>query len=389
MAKDFYDILGVDKGANEQDIKRAYRKMAQQYHPDKHKGDKAAEEKFKEINQAYEVLGDKQKKAQYDQFGQAGANGFGAGASGFNGGGFNAQGFDFSSFSDAGGFADIFESFFGGGMGGSGGGRSKGAKRNGPRQGNDIEFTLQLSFEEAAFGAEKELQVTKTFGCTNCSGTGAEPGSKVVTCPTCKGTGEIRAVRQTILGAMATSRVCNECYGEGKIHEIKCSVCHGTTLVRRSEKIRVKIPAGVDNESTVRLSGKGEAGPFGGPNGDLYVHIRVATSKKFVRNGYDVHSEVKIHLLQSVLGDEIKVETLHGEVILKVPAGTQSGKIFKIKDYGIEKLRSSGKGDMYVKVNVEIPTKISRKEKELYVQLANEAKIKPKGGEGFFSKIIG
>lgn len=383
MAKDFYETLGISKGATDQEIKRAYRKMALQYHPDKHKGDKDSETKFKEINNAYEVLSDKQKRSQYDQFGEAGAQGFGGqGGQGAGfGQGYNGQGFDFSSFSDSGGFADIFETFFGG----SGQGKHK---RSGPRQGDDLEVQLQLSFEEAAFGVEKELMINRTVTCTHCTGTGAEPGSKVVTCPTCRGTGEIRAVRQTLFGQMATSRACSECYGEGKIHERKCMVCHGSTLVRRSDKIRVKIPAGVDNDSTIRLSGKGEAGAFGGPYGDLYAHIKVAPSKKFVRNGYDIHSEIKIHLLQAILGAEVPVETLKEKVTLKIPAGTQSGRIFRLKEYGIEKLRSTGKGDLYVKVIVEIPGKISRKERELYLQLAKEAGLDAEiGKDGFFGKL--
>lgn len=382
MAKDYYDILGVSKDANDQDIKKAYRKLAQKYHPDKHKGDKEAEQKFKDVNEAYEVLSDQQKRAQYDQFGSAGP-GFGGGAGGQGFHGFGASGFDFSQFSGSGGFADIFETFFGGGAGG-------GAQRRkaGPRQGPDIEFQLELTFEEAAFGTEKELLITKTVACDHCHATGAEPGSKSITCKTCKGTGEIRTVRQTILGQMATSQPCQECQGEGRVHEKKCSVCHGATRIRRDERVKVKIPAGVDNDSTIRLSGKGEAGVFGGPSGDLYVHVRVKPSKQFVRNGYDVHSEVHIHLLQAILGDEITVETLEKPIDLKIPAGTQSGKIFRLREYGIEKLRGSGKGDHFVKVIVDIPTKTSRKERELYIQLAKEAKLSPKGKKGFLSSLL-
>jgi molecular chaperone DnaJ len=384
MSKDFYSILGVSKTATDTEIKKAYRRMALQFHPDKNKGDKQAEAKFKEMNEAYEVLSDKQKRENYDHFGSAGPGmGGGFDTSGFGGQGFSGQGFDFSQFSGQGGFADIFETFFGAGQGGSG------TKKQGPRPGEDIEFQLQLTFEEAAFGIEKELMVTKAATCDNCHGSGAEPGSKSITCQGCRGTGEIRAVRQTLFGQMATSRVCNECYGEGRVHEKKCGVCHGTTRVRKSEKIRVKIPAGVDNESTVRLSGRGEAGVFGGPYGDLYVHIRVQPSKKYIRNGYDVHSELHIHMLQAILGDEIEVETLKGAITLKIPAGTQSGKIFKLKDFGIEKLRSSGTGDHFVKIIVDVPVKLSRKEKELYSELAKESGISSKGKDGFFKKFMG
>lgn len=385
MAKDLYEILGVPKTASEQEIKKAYRKLALKYHPDKHKGDKEIEQKFKEINNAYEVLSDKQKRQNYDQFGSADFRGGGGG--GFGGAQDFGGGFDFSSFGGSGGFggggfADIFESFFGGQS-------RQSSRRKGPRPGNDIEFRLDLEFKEAAFGTEKELLVTKPVSCKHCSATGAEPGSKSVTCKTCGGSGEIRQVRQTLFGQMATSRVCPECEGEGRTHERKCTVCGGATRIRREEKIKVKIPAGVDNDSTIRLSGKGEAGIFGGPAGDLYVHIRVAPSKKFARNGYDVHSEVHIHLLQAVLGDDINIETIREEVKLKIPAGTQSGKIFRLKEYGIEKLRGNGKGDHYVKIIVDTPVKLSRKEKDLYLQLAKESKIFGTDKDGFFSKLMG
>lgn len=365
MAKDYYETLGVAKNATEQEIKKAYRRLALQFHPDKNKGNKDAEAKFKEINQAYEVLSDKQKRSNYDQFGEAGAQGGvgGFGGQGF-GGGFSGQGFDFSSFSGAGGFADIFESFFGGGA------ERTSSKKRGPRPGEDIEFRLQLSFEEAAFGAEKELMVTKAVSCDHCHGTGAEPGSKVVTCTTCNGTGEIRQIRQTLFGQMATASVCPQCYGEGRIQENKCKVCNGATRIRREELVKVRIPAGVDNDSTIRISGKGQSGVFGGPAGDLYVHIAVKPSKKFLRNGYDIHSEEHIHLLKAILGAEIEIETIHGKLGLRIPAGTQSEKVFKLKEYGVEKLRGPGKGDHYVKIVVDIPTKLNRREKELYAELS-------------------
>lgn len=378
MAKDYYAILGVSKTASTDEIKKAYRKLALKYHPDKNKGDKEAEQKFKEMNEAYEVLSDQQKRSTYDQFGTADAQGF-AGGPGFSGGGF-----DFSSFSDAGGFADIFETFFG-----QQAGRGS-RKKRGPRRGEDIEFQMNITFEEAVFGIEKELLATKTVGCDHCKGTGAEPGSKTITCTTCRGTGEIRSVRQTLFGQMATSQICPECYGEGYVQEKKCTVCHGTTRVRKNEKIRVRIPAGVDNDSTIRLGEKGEAGTFGGPYGDLYVHLRVTPSKKFVRSGYDIHTEVHIHFLQAVLGDLIEVETIHGKVDLKIPAGIQTGKVFRLKSSGVKKLKNEEKGDHFVKIIVDTPQKLSRKEKELYAQLAKESGLPLKDGqEGFFSKIMG
>lgn len=390
MAQDYYELLGVSKTATDQEIKKAYRKLALQFHPDKNKGDQAAEKKFKEINQAYEVLSDKQKRAQYDQFGAAGAQGFGSGGfGGFGGQGFGGQGFDpnnvdFSQFGDMGGFADIFETFFGQQTG-----RSRRNKR-GPSQGEHIEFEMTITFDESVFGTEKELLVEKTAPCDRCKSTGAEPGSKTITCPHCKGTGEIRAVKQTLFGQMATSQICSECYGEGQVQEKKCTLCQGSTRIRKNEKVRVKIPAGVDNGSTIRVSSKGEAGVYGGPAGDLYVHLRVTPSKKFVRHQFDIHTTVPLNLIHAVLGAEIDVETIHGSVKLKIPAGTQSGKVFKLKEYGVQKLKSDEKGDHYVKINVEIPTKLSRKEKELYSQLAQEAGLEPKSGkDGLFSKIIG
>jgi molecular chaperone DnaJ len=298
MAKDFYDILGVKKDAAEGDIKRAYRKLAMEWHPDKHKGDKTAEDKFKEINKAYETLSDPQKKAAYDQFGEAGAN-FGSG--GF-GGGYSGGGFDFNNFQgnfDGQGFADIFEAFFTG----------FGGRSNGPRKGRNLEFELKVSFEEAAFGCEKELMITR-------------PG---------KG-------------------------GD-----------------KSSESLKVKIPAGVDNDSVIRLSGKGEPGINNGPTGDLYVHIRVTPHKEFVRNNFDVHSMSEISVLLAVLGGEIKVKTLQGEVTVKIPAGTQPGKTFKLKGYGIKKLHSDEKGDHFVKINLVVPTKLSKKERTLYQDLVNES----------------
>lgn len=372
MAQDLYEILGLKKDATDADIKSAYRKLALKWHPDKHKGEKDAETKFKEINQAYEILSDNQKRQQYDTFGSSG------GAQGFPGG---AQGFDFSGFSGGGasGFADIFESFFGGsGFPGGGGGDSR--KKGGPVRGNDIEASIRITFEEAVFGCEKELEITKSDVCDHCKGEGAEPGTNIVTCKTCGGTGEIRSVRNTILGQMTTSRTCSECAGTGKVPEKKCSSCHGTTRVRSKERVKIKIPAGVDNGSTIRLSGKGEGGIKAGPSGDLYINLQVSASDRFVRSGSDIHSELHIPLVQAVLGAEVNVDTLHGVQKVKIPAGTEEGKVFKLSGKGVAKLGGSSIGDHLVKIRLEIPQKLSKKEKELYVQLAEEAGIDVKKG---------
>ncbi|MBN1495006.1 molecular chaperone DnaJ [Candidatus Peregrinibacteria bacterium] len=385
--KDLYKILGIERGATDDQIKKAYRKLAQKFHPDKNKGDKSAEAKFKEINEAYETLSDKQKRSFYDQFGSTqGAGGFGssagggAGFEGFSGGGFSGQGFDFSSF--GGGFADIFESFFGGG--GSGGRSGSGSGKRGPVRGDDIEAKIKIKFDESVTGTHRDLEITKADVCTKCGGTGAEPGSRIISCAHCGGTGQIRQIRQTMLGQMATAHTCEVCHGEGKIPEKKCTACHGTMRVRKTEKVKVRIPAGISNESTIRLSGKGEAGINGGAYGDLYLHITVEPSRDFVRSGNDIHSEQKIHLLQGVLGDEINVKTIYGPVVLKIPAGTPSGKIIKLKGYGMPKLNSDLKGDHYLKVILDVPGKLSRKEKELYAQLAKESGLELKTEKKFW-----
>ncbi len=381
MAKDLYEILGVKKDATDAEIKAAYRKSALKFHPDKHKGDKDAETKFKEINQAYEILSDKKKRQQYDAFGAGGSGAPGGGGFYQSGGGFpGGMGFDFSSFTDgSSGFADIFESFFGGGT--TSRGRSK---KRGPTRGNDIEAGIKISFEEAVFGCEKELEIVKSDVCKHCHGEGAEPDSNIITCKTCGGTGEIRSVRNTILGQMTTSRICDECNGEGKVPEKLCSVCHGTTRVRTKERVKIRIPAGVDNGSTIRISGKGEGGVKAGTSGDLYINLQVEPSKKFVRSGYDIHSEANVPLVQAVLGGTISVPTIYGEETIKIPAGTNDGKVFKLSEKGISKLNSGGKGDHLVKVRIEIPQKLSKKEKELYIELAKEAGIDVKKGGLFW-----
>lgn len=358
--KDLYEILGISKTADDKEIKSAYRKLALQYHPDKHKGDASAEEKFKEINQAYSVLSDKKKRQQYDTFGSADGQGGFPGAGGFGG-------FDFN---DAGGFADIFESFFGGGM--RGGSRSS-SKKSVNKRGNDIEAHIDLSFEEAIFGVEKDLLITKATKCENCDGSGAEKGSKIIDCKECNGTGEINSIKNTILGQMRSTRACDYCNGEGKMPEQRCKVCHGTSRVRKSEKISVKVPAGVDDGSVVRVTGKGESGIKGGPAGDLYLNIRVKESKIFYREGTSIFSEVEIPIYQAVLGAEINVQTLYGDTKIKIPAGTQESTTFKLSGKGAPRIDNGKKGDQYVKLHINIPTKLSRKEKQIFEELAKES----------------
>ena len=379
MQKDLYEILGVPRSATDKDIKAAYRKLAMKYHPDKNKGNKEAEKNFGEINAAYSILSDQKKRQQYDQFGAVpGASGGGFGGGGFPGGGFGGFGGGSGDFQgvfpfgeDMGGFADIFESFFGGGR------RSGKRKKSSSVAGSDIETVIHLTFEEAAFGTTKELEITKPGKCDRCDGKGAEPGSPIINCKGCGGTGEIRSVKNTILGQMVTSRVCSECDGVGKVPEKKCSKCHVTTRVRITEHVNVKIPAGVDTGTTIRIAGKGESGVGGGNYGDLYVHIDVKSSSKFGRRDLDVYSEKEISVVQAVLGDEVPVETIHGAVTLKIPSGTQSETSFKLSGKGIHREagasnEGASKGDHFVRIRVKIPGKLSRAEKDLFEKLRDE-----------------
>lgn len=378
MPRDLYEILGISHSASDDEIKRAYRKLAQKYHPDKNQGNKDAEKKFKEINGAYQVLSDKKKRQTYDQFGDAAfyGGGGGGGTQGFPGG------FDFGGFGDLGGFgesfADIFETFFSGSAS-----RSR-SRSSGPAHGADREAAITVSFEEAAFGTEKEVKINKIGECDSCKGKGSAPGSKIITCPACNGAGEIRRVQQTVLGQVTTRRVCDSCRGEGKMPERPCSACHGASRMRVSEKLKVKIPAGITDGSSIRLAGKGDSGMRGGQAGDLYVHINIAPNKYFQRREADVFSEQEIHLLQAVLGDTIDIRTVHGGVKLRLPAGTGHGKIFRLKGYGVQKLRSSGKGDHFVTINIKIPEKLSKKQRELYKQLADEEGLKIEERKGIF-----
>ena len=346
--KDYYEVLGLQKGASDDEIKRAFRKLAVKYHPDRNQGNAEAEEKFKEINEAYQILSDPEKKAKYDQFGSAAFDGTG----GFNGGGFGG----FDGF-DMGGFGDIFESFFGGSGGSS-------RRRNGPVRGNDIEYTVTLTFEEAVFGVEKEISITRSENCEHCSGSGAEPGTNVKTCPTCGGSGQVRVQRQAPLGSFVSTSTCDHCQGSGKITETPCKECKGKGNIRKNRTIKVNIPAGVDTGNVMPLRGQGEHGLRGGTPGDLYIKINVTPSKVFTRKGNDIYIDTHISMAKAALGTEITVATVDGNVKYTIPAGTQSGTMFRLKSKGIQRVNSTGKGDQYVKVIVDIPKSLNKAQEE-------------------------
>lgn len=347
--KDYYELLGVSKGASAEEIKKAYRKLALKYHPDKG-GGKEAETKFKEINEAYQVLSDPKKRQTYDQFGTAG---FGAGGGGFDwsqyaqGGGFNIN------FEDLGGIGDIFEMFTGGGR----------AAR--PRKGADIEARITIDFMEAVKGVEREVVLDKYNVCESCAGTGGEKGAGFKTCEKCGGSGRVQVARETMFGTIAQTATCEVCGGAGKTPEKVCTRCHAAGRIRERKAVKVKIPAGIDNGQSIRITGAGEAGPAGTPAGDLYLVVSVRPSAKFKRSGYDVMTDVKISFPQAALGTTIEVETVEGKVGLKIPAGTQPGKVFKLSGRGIRALNSPRKGDHLVTVDISVPNKLSRKQREL------------------------
>ncbi|MBQ2956855.1 MAG: molecular chaperone DnaJ [Clostridia bacterium] len=355
MAKrDYYEVLGVQKSATADEIKKAYRQLAKKLHPDVNPGDKEAEAKFKEVNEAYETLSDQQKRARYDQFGHedpAAGGGYGAYGSGFGGfGGFGG-----------GGFGDIFSEFFGGGTGG-------GAAQRGPVQGDDLRYDLTLTFEEAAKGCTREINIMRDETCTACKGSGAKPGTSPTTCPTCKGTGQVTAVQNTMLGAMRVSRVCSTCHGEGKIVKDPCPRCSGRGKVRTSKRITLKVPAGIDNGQIITMRGQGESGERGGPAGDLQIFITVKPHKYFTRRDFDLYCEVPVSFTQAALGSEIDVPTLETPIKYSVPEGTQPGTVFRIKGAGIQNLHGAGKGDLYLTVKVEVPRKMTDKQKDLLRQ---------------------
>lgn len=364
--RDYYEVLGVSKSASKDELKKAYRKLSKQFHPDINK-EPGADEKFKEVKEAYEVLSDDQKRAQYDQFGHVDPN------QGFGGGDFGG-GF--------GGFEDIFNSFFGGG-----GGRRR--DPNAPRQGADLQYTMTLKFEEAVFGKETDIEIPREETCDTCDGSGAKPGTKVDTCKHCHGSGQLNVEQNTPFGRIVNRRVCHYCNGTGKEIKEKCSTCSGTGKVTRRNKIHVKIPAGVDDGQQLRVAGKGEAGINGGPPGDLYIVFHIRSHEFFERDGDDIYCEMPITFVQAALGDEVEVPTLHGKVKLKIPAGTQTGTKFRLKGKGVPNVRGYGTGDQHVLVRIVTPTKLSEKQKQLLREFADVSGQSPIGEheESFFSKV--
>ena len=351
MAKrDYYEVLGVAKGADDATIKKAYRTLAKKNHPDVNPGDKDAEERFKEINEAYQVLSNPQKRAQYDQFGHDGPQGFGGGGYG-----------DFSGFGGGfGGFEDIFSSFFGGG--------AAGARRNGPVPGDDLRYDLTITLDEAAFGCEKEINLVRDEECTECHGSGAKPGSKVDTCSVCNGTGQERVMQNTPFGRIQNVRTCSKCRGTGKIINEPCPKCHSRGKIRVSKRKTVKVPAGISDGQVLTIRGQGGLGERGGQPGDLLIVISVKKHKLFQREGDNLYIEFPMTFTQAALGAELDVPTLKKPVKYAFPEGTQPGQVFCIKGEGVQHLRGNGRGDLYVTAIVEIPRKLTEKQKELLRQ---------------------
>ena len=361
MAKDYYKILGVDKNASADDVKKAFKKSAMQHHPDRPGGNEA---KFKEINEAYQVLSDAEKRKRYDQFGsdfeQQGGFGQGMNWDDFmraaRGQGGQSQSFDFGD------LGDIFGDFFGGGQ----------RQSRGPSRGRDIQVDVEIDFKEAAFGVEREMSLRKQEKCDVCKGEGAEPGSVVDTCHTCKGQGQVAQIQRTILGSMQTVAACPDCHGRGKRASKKCKHCGGDGILAKTSNIKIKIPAGIDNGQSIRLEGHGEAAPHGGQSGDLYVRVHARQQKGMARDGYNIYTDAEIGYPQAVLGDKIEVETLDGVIKLVIPEGTESGQLIRLRDKGVPHLEGRGRGDHYVKIKIRVPKRLSREARKKLDELRGE-----------------
>ena len=372
--RDYYEVLGVAKDASADDLKKAYRKLAKKYHPDLNPGDKTAEAKFKEVNEAYEVLSDSTKRQRYDQFGHAGVDpsyGAGAGGAGGFGGGFG--GFD---------VGDIFESFFGGGFGGFGGSTRT------PIRGNDVNVTIGLAFMEAAKGCKRQIQVQRLEKCETCGGSGSKSGTAPEACPDCGGTGQVKVQQRTPIGVIQTSRTCPKCSGKGKIIKEPCADCHGMGRVRKTRTLEVSVPAGIDDGQTFVLRGQGDQGVNGGPAGDVNIMVTLRPDTLFERDGFDVWCDIPITFSQAVLGDEIVVPTIDGKVKYTVPEGTQSGTVFRLRNKGIPYVNGRGRGDQYVKVNIEVPRNLNAKQKDAlkkFEELSSEKNYEKR--KSFFEKL--
>lgn len=360
--KNPYDVLGVSKSATPDEIKRAYRKLAAEHHPDRG----GREQSFKDVSEAYQILSDPSKRQQYDQYGQTfeqaqrqGA-GFGSSAAGGNPfGGFDfSQGFGFGSGGMEFDLGDIFGDIFG----------NASQRADTRARGVDLEMPLSITFEEAAFGVEKEIVIEKLNACPRCSGAGAEPGTKVVVCHVCHGQGNIKTTRRSILGTISSTKICDRCEGQGKLPESPCKECAGKGVKRGQKSIKVRIPAGIDDGQRIRIAGQGEAGYRGSAPGDLYINVRVQPSREFVREGFDLYKDLKVSFAQAVLGATIETKTLDGAVKIKIPAGTQPGRVFKVSGKGMQYLNRSGRGDLFITVNVHVPEKLNRQQKELLRQ---------------------
>ena len=375
--RDYYEVLGVQKNASADDIKKAYRSLARKYHPDLHPDDKDCAEKFKEVNEAYEVLSDPSKKERYDQFGHAGVDpNYGSG--GFSGGA------GFNPFGDMG---DIFENLFGGGFGGGFGGSTR-SRADAPRRGQDIDTTVTIEFMEACMGVKRDIKINRLDKCPDCKGTGAAAGSTPQTCPECGGRGQVKVAQRTPFGVISSQKPCTKCGGKGKIVSNPCSKCGGNGRVRVSKSLSVDIPAGIDDGQMLRVSGQGDAGVNGGPSGNLNVGVRVKNHPLFEREEYDIHCEIPITYAQAVMGDELVVPTIDGNVKYSIGEGTQTGTVFRLKGKGVKKLQRSERGDQYVKVYVEVPKNLDKKQKELLKEF--EASLEDKNYEkkkNFFDKL--
>lgn len=376
--RDYYEVLGIAKGASDDELKSAYRKKAKKYHPDLNPGDKEAEEKFKEVNEAYEILSDKEKRARYDQFGFAGVDpSYGAGQGGYGGGfGGGFGGVD---------LGDIFGDLFGGGFGGFGGAR---VNPNAPRKGRDVRISVGISFMEAVHGCKKTVTITRQETCPECGGSGAAKGTSPETCPDCHGTGRVNVQQRTPFGVIQSQQPCSRCGGKGKIVKTPCSNCHGSGRVNVKKTLEITIPAGIDDDQQLALRGMGDGGINGGPNGDLIVIVTVRPDPMFQRDGYDVYVTVPITFSQAVMGAEVIVPTVDGKVQYTVPEGTQSGTTFRLRGKGIPYVGGKGRGDQYVKVNVEIPKKLTKTQREALK--AFEDTLKDDNYEqrkGFFKKL--